>query len=98
VPGWRQIDQKKDKSLHDLAGIVAETMSVHAAATDLMETEPWDLAAIYYSGIDHFSHRFMRYHAGKPMKDVPSGPGTDPALFAGIVENGTAITTSCWDA
>ncbi len=84
VPGWRKIDQRKDKSLHDLAGIVAETMSIHAAATELMETEPWDLAAVYYSGIDHFSHRFMRYHAGKRMKNE----GSDPALFAGIVANG----------
>jgi len=24
--------------------------------------------------------------------------GLRAALFAGIVENGTAITTSCWDA
>jgi Flp pilus assembly protein TadD len=88
VPGWQKIDQQKDKSLHDLAGIIAETMSVHAAATDLMETEPWDLAAIYYAGIDHFGHRFMRYHAGKRMRGEPSGPGTDPALFTGIVENG----------
>jgi predicted AlkP superfamily phosphohydrolase/phosphomutase/Flp pilus assembly protein TadD len=84
VPGWEKIDQEKDSSLHDLAGIIAETMSVHAAATDLMETEPWDLAAVYYAGIDHFSHRFMRYHAGKRMRDE----GTDPVLFAGIVENG----------
>jgi tetratricopeptide (TPR) repeat protein len=84
VPGWQQIDQEKDKSLHDLAGIIAETMSVHAAATDLMESEPWDLAAIYYAGIDHFCHRFMRYHAGKRMQ----AEGTDPALFAGIVQNG----------
>ena len=83
VPGWNKINQGKDKSLHDLAGIIAETMSVHAAATDLMETEPWDLAAIYYAGIDHFCHRFMRYHAGKRMRDE----GTDPALFAGVVEN-----------
>jgi Flp pilus assembly protein TadD len=88
VPGWQKIDQQKDRSLHDLAGIIAETMSVHAAATDLMETEPWDLAAIYYAGIDHFCHRFMRYHAGKRMRGAPSGPGTDPALFTGIVENG----------
>jgi Flp pilus assembly protein TadD len=84
VPGWEKIDQEKDKTLHDLASIIAETMSVHAAATDLMETEPWDLAAIYYAGIDHFCHRFMRYHAGKRMP----GEGTDPALFASVVENG----------
>ena len=86
VPGWEAIDQSKDKSLHDLAGIIAETMSVHAAATELIENEPWDLAAVYYSGIDHFSHRFMRYHAGKARRREPGD--TDPALFNGVVANG----------
>lgn len=70
--------------MHDLAGIVAETMSVHGAVTDLMEADPWDLAAIYYAGINHFGHRSMRYHAGKRVRDE----GPDPTLFAGIVENG----------
>jgi len=87
VPGWEKIDQEKDRSVHDLAGIVAETMSIHAAITDLMEAEPWDLAAVYYAGIDHFCHRFMRYHARKRMR-ASAAEGTDPALFAGIVENG----------
>jgi predicted AlkP superfamily phosphohydrolase/phosphomutase/Flp pilus assembly protein TadD len=84
VPRWEEVDQEKDKSLHDLAGIVAETMSIHAAATDLMESEPWDLTAIYFAGIDHFSHRFMRYHARKRMR----AEETDPAIFSGVVENG----------
>src|SRR6185369_8096930 len=57
-----QIDQEKDKSLHDLAIFIADTMSVHAAATELLEHEPWDFAAVYYDGIDHFCHRFMRHH------------------------------------
>jgi predicted AlkP superfamily phosphohydrolase/phosphomutase/tetratricopeptide (TPR) repeat protein len=84
APRWEEVDQEKDKSLHDLAGIVAETMSIHAAATDLIESGPWDLAAIYYAGIDHFSHRFMRYHARKRIR----AEETDPAIFSGIVENG----------
>jgi predicted AlkP superfamily phosphohydrolase/phosphomutase/tetratricopeptide (TPR) repeat protein len=83
VPDWQRVDQDKDKSLHDLAGIIAETMSVHAAATDLMERVEWDLAAVYYAGIDHFSHRFMRYHAGKRH----AGEASDPAWFRGIVAN-----------
>jgi hypothetical protein len=68
-------------------------LRVHAAATDLMETEPWDLAAIDYAGIDHFCHRFMRYHAGKRMR----GEGTDPAPPASW-RTDTATTTPCWDA
>ena len=35
---------------------------MHAVATTLMETDPWDFTAIYYDSIDHFSHGFMRYH------------------------------------
>ena len=93
VPGWQKIDQEKDKSLHDLAGIIAETMSVHAAATDLMETEPWDLAAIYYAGIDHFCHRFMRYHAGKRMRRAPSGPEPTPRCSPASWRTATATTT-----
>ena len=83
VPEFERIDQSKDKSLHDLADIIAETMSVHAAATDLIENEPWDFAAVYHNGIDHFSHRFMRYHAGK----AADGGKADPALYAGVVSN-----------
>ncbi len=84
VAEWQRIDQQKDRSLYDLAGIIAETMSIHNAATALMAETEWDLAAIYYAGIDHFSHRFMRYHAGRRI-----GPqqATDPALFRDIVRN-----------
>jgi predicted AlkP superfamily phosphohydrolase/phosphomutase/tetratricopeptide (TPR) repeat protein len=62
VPDYEKVDQAKDRRLHSLGKIVAETMSVHAAATELVETQTWDFAAIYYSGIDHFGHGFMRYH------------------------------------
>lgn len=81
VPEFARVDQEKDKSLHDLADIIAETMSVHAAATELLEHADWDFAAIYHNGIDHFSHRFMRYHAGKAMGDP------NPALYQGVVSN-----------
>ena len=66
-----------------LAGLIAETMSIHAAATDLMARIEWDLAAVYYVGIDHFSHRFMRFHAGKARAEKPG----DPEWFRGIVAN-----------
>lgn len=62
VPEYDKVDQSKDKRLHTLAKIVAETMSVHAAATELLETQEWDFAGIYYSGLDHFGHGFMSYH------------------------------------
>jgi predicted AlkP superfamily phosphohydrolase/phosphomutase/tetratricopeptide (TPR) repeat protein len=83
APDWNRVDQDEDKSVHDLAGIIAETMSIHNAATDLMERLPWDLAAVYYAGIDHFSHRFMRYHARKRLGKSKS----EPAWFSPIVAN-----------
>jgi predicted AlkP superfamily phosphohydrolase/phosphomutase/tetratricopeptide (TPR) repeat protein len=84
APEAHKVDQQADRSLADLAHIIAETMSIHSAATELMEHEAWDVAAVYFTGIDHFSHRFMQYHAGKVRQ-----PGeTDPAIYAGIVANG----------
>ena len=62
VPEYDRVDQSKDKRLHALAKILAETMSVHAAATEALEHAEWDFAAIYYDAIDHFGHGFMRYH------------------------------------
>ncbi len=62
VPEYDRVDQEKDKRLHSLGKILAETMSVHAAAMELLAAQPWDFAAIYYDAIDHFGHSFMRYH------------------------------------
>ncbi len=54
--------QKKDIRLSRLAKVIAECSTVHAAATAIMQIEPWDFMAVYYDAIDHFSHGFMRYH------------------------------------
>lgn len=65
VPNFKDIDQKKDKRLVGLAKTLADTVSVHGAATAIMQLEPWDFMAVYYDGIDHFSHGFMKYHKTK---------------------------------
>ena len=62
VPDYDKVDQSKDKRLHMLGKIIAETMSVHNVATELLATQEWDFAAIYYCGLDHFGHGFMSYH------------------------------------
>jgi predicted AlkP superfamily phosphohydrolase/phosphomutase/tetratricopeptide (TPR) repeat protein len=74
VPNYDQVDQAKDKRLHMLGKIIAETMSIHAVATELLETQEWDFAGIYYSGLDHFGHGFMSYHP-------PRLPRISPADF-----------------
>jgi predicted AlkP superfamily phosphohydrolase/phosphomutase/tetratricopeptide (TPR) repeat protein len=65
VPDYDRVDQSKDKRLHMLGKIIAETMSVHNAATELLATQEWDFAGIYYSSLDHFGHGFMTYHPPK---------------------------------
>ena len=49
-----------------LAGMMktlCECVSIHSAATWLIENEPWDFFAVYYDAIDHFCHGFMKYRA-----------------------------------
>jgi len=84
VPEFGSIEQEKDKRLETIAKILAECSSVHAAATAVMQLEPWDLMAVYYDAIDHFGHAFMRYHPPK-MEDVSD---EDFELYKGVVEGG----------
>lgn len=62
VPRFREVDQDKDTRLASIAKTLSQTFSVHAAATHILEHEPWDFMGVYYSAIDHFCHAFMRYH------------------------------------
>jgi predicted AlkP superfamily phosphohydrolase/phosphomutase/tetratricopeptide (TPR) repeat protein len=62
IPLAREIDQDKDGRLALCMRTLAECMSIQAAATWLMDNQPWELFAVYYEAIDHFSHGFMKYH------------------------------------
>ena len=65
VPGAAKINPEKDKSISVVARLLAEVLSVHAAATYLLKNKPWDFAAVYYESIDQFSHSFMPYRPPK---------------------------------
>ncbi|MGY6274805.1 alkaline phosphatase family protein [Methylomonas sp. MgM2] len=62
VPHGGEIDQRRDGRIAGIAKTVAECTSIQSAATWLMDNEPWDFAAVYFDGIDHFGHGFMKYH------------------------------------
>ncbi|SMF97097.1 Tetratricopeptide repeat-containing protein [Methylomagnum ishizawai] len=62
VPQAPRIDQHQDRRLYAIAKTLAENAGIHAAATALMQLEPWDFMAVYFDGIDHFCHGFMKYH------------------------------------
>jgi predicted AlkP superfamily phosphohydrolase/phosphomutase len=81
LPALEKIDQKKDQRLSSLAKILAECVSIHCAATWLIENQPWDFFGVYYDAIDHFCHAFMRYHP-------PRQPGVseeDFELYSNVV-------------
>lgn len=62
VPQAVALDKKQDKRLNVIAKLLAHATTVHATATELMITEPWDFTAVYHDAMDHFSHAFMKYH------------------------------------
>ncbi|MBU0484094.1 MAG: alkaline phosphatase family protein [Proteobacteria bacterium] len=62
VPNAATIDQRQDPRLYGVAKITAECATVQAAATWVMENEPWDFMAVYFDAIDHYCHGYMNFH------------------------------------
>ncbi|HVY94619.1 MAG TPA: alkaline phosphatase family protein, partial [Bryobacteraceae bacterium] len=62
IPKAAEIDQDKDKRLAGFMRTLCECVSIHSAATWLLDNQEWDFFAVYYDAIDHFCHGFMKYH------------------------------------
>ena len=84
VPRLAEATQEDGKPLHDLAKILAHCASVQATATHLMRKQEWDLAAVFFDGIDHLGHCFMPYHP--PHR--PGVPKREFELFKDVVAGG----------
>ena len=74
VPTLGKIPPEQTSPVTGLRRLLARCGSTHAAATHLLEHEPWDFAAVYYEAIDHTCHGFMEYHP-------PRMPHVNPELF-----------------
>lgn len=83
VPRLGEVDQNNDQRLESIARMTAECLTVHSAATWILENRPWDFLGVYYGGIDHFCHGFMRYHPPR-MERVDE---KDFALFKDVVNS-----------
>lgn len=81
VPRAAEIDQDKDRRLAGLMKTICECVTIHSAATWLLDNETWDFFAVYFDAIDHFCHGFMRYHA--PRQDWIGE--RDFELYSGVV-------------
>lgn len=62
IPEAHKLDPENDAVLKPLIRVLAHCCSIHNAATHAMENSEWDLTAVYYEAIDHFSHLAMKYH------------------------------------
>jgi len=81
VPQAETIDQNTDRRLWIAAVLLAECTNMHAAATWVMENEPWDFMAICDTSIDHFCHQFMYYHPPR----MPHVPQEDFMLYKEVI-------------
>ena len=57
-----QSDPRVQRRLLFLTERLAEVISVHAVATELLEKQTWDFGAVYYECIDRLGHEFMAFH------------------------------------
>ena len=84
IPRAAELDQSTpavQRRLDLLARRLAETVGIHAAATELLETQPWDFGAVYYECIDAVCHEFMPCHAPA----LPEVPPEEAALYGEVV-------------
>ena len=68
VPRFRELDAG-DPKLINIGVAAAQTFSVHATATHLMENTSWDFMAVSYDLIELLGRTFFQYH-------VPPSQGT----------------------
>ncbi len=65
IPRGAELNQNDPvvrRRLNFLRERLAEIITTHAAATELLENEHWDFGAIYYDCIDNVGHEFMAFH------------------------------------
>jgi len=83
IPNAAKINQEKDKHLLAFSKILSENLSIHNAATWILETQPWDFLAVYYNGLDHFCHGFMHFHPPR----VEGVPEDQFEIYKDVVNN-----------
>jgi len=62
IPTLQAEDPKGETAISGLGKAVAMAASSHAAATYLMENEPWDFLAVYFDSLDEITRGFIEFH------------------------------------
>ena len=62
IPTLQPDDSKSEPAISGLGQAIALAASAHAAATYLMENEPWDFLAVYFDSLDEITRGFIEFH------------------------------------
>jgi Flp pilus assembly protein TadD len=81
IPDWQKIDQRRDRRLGVLRVLLAADLSYHAAVTDLIRREEWDLAAVRFPAFGQIARIFIPYLPPKRK----SLSDEDFNLFGGVI-------------
>lgn len=65
VPMLDKLSAEHMQDVQKLRQILAENSTLHNAFTNIIRTQKWDFATVYFDGIDRICHDFMKYHPPK---------------------------------
>jgi predicted AlkP superfamily phosphohydrolase/phosphomutase/tetratricopeptide (TPR) repeat protein len=65
IPRAAELDQTTpavQEKLRTIARVLAQTATLQAVTTWILENEEWDFLAVYFRALDELSHHFMPFH------------------------------------
>lgn len=62
IPKLGELTPEYQQTMRHFLELLADCSTIHAAATHLMQNEPWDFMAVFYDALDLFGHGFMAFH------------------------------------
>jgi tetratricopeptide (TPR) repeat protein len=62
IPEISKLSRPQLKKIDPLIQILAENATLQSAFTNILRTQEWDFASVYFDGIDKICHEFMKYH------------------------------------
>jgi len=71
IPGWQQIDQKRDHRIGQLRLYLAADYSYQTAMMELLKREAWDFAAVRFPALGPISQFFIPPHLFQPGDSAP---------------------------
>jgi hypothetical protein len=85
VPRLAEIDRATDRRLPTIAGVIAETMTIHGLTRHVLENEGhWRFAAVHFPGIERLARMFMEFH---PLR-LPFVDQREFELFSDVMAQG----------